>query len=59
MRTIGNVCLSIKSEGRQIRFLRTSCDGWEIIVPKYLISHCQEKLLASLKAPVPQTDTGR
>ncbi len=31
----------------------------EIIVPKSLISHCQEKRLASHLVPVPQTDTGR
>jgi hypothetical protein len=26
---------------------------------KFLIPHCQEKLLARYKVPVPQTDTGR
>jgi hypothetical protein len=31
----------------------------EIIVPKSLISHCQEKPLARSEVPVPQTDTGR
>ena len=31
----------------------------EMIVPKFLISHCQEKLLARMMVPVPQTDTGR
>jgi hypothetical protein len=38
--------------------LRLSCDG-EGIFPKCLCLHCQEKPLASLKVPVPQTDTGR
>ena len=32
--------------------------GSEIRVAKYLISHCQEKLLTRLRVPVPQTDTG-
>jgi hypothetical protein len=31
----------------------------EIIVPKFLIPHCQEKPLVRCKVPVPQTDTGR
>ena len=31
----------------------------EILVPKSLISHCQEKRLARNEVPVPQTDTGR
>jgi hypothetical protein len=31
----------------------------EIEVAKSLISRCQEKLLARLLVPVPQTDTGR
>jgi hypothetical protein len=31
----------------------------EIRVPKFPISHCQEKLLARIRVPVPQTDTGR
>lgn len=39
-------------------FLRTSCDGEEIIVPKFLMSHCREKLLVRKQRPVPQTDTG-
>ena len=30
----------------------------EIIVPKLLMSHCQEKLLVRKQWPVPQTDTG-
>ncbi len=32
--------------------------GRELIVPKYLMSHCQEKLLVRSRLPVPQTDTG-
>ena len=32
--------------------------GSEIIVAKFLKSHCQEKLLVRNKLPVPQTDTG-
>ena len=31
----------------------------EIRVPKFPIPHCREKLLARMKVPVPQTDTGR
>jgi hypothetical protein len=38
---------------------KLSCDGEGIIVPKFLIPHCREKLLARQKVPVPQTDTGR
>ena len=34
------------------------CDGERNLVAKSLISRCQEKLLARLKVPVPQTDTG-
>ena len=33
--------------------------GIEKQVEKYLIPHCQEKLLLSKLLPVPQTDTGR
>ena len=32
--------------------------GREIIVPKFLMSHCREKLLVRKHRPVPQTDTG-
>ena len=32
--------------------------GRELIVPKFLMSHCQEKLLVRSQRPVPQTDTG-
>ncbi|BBF75432.1 uncharacterized protein SONE68_2582 [Lacticaseibacillus paracasei] len=32
--------------------------GSKIIVAKFLMSHCQEKLLVRNKLPVPQTDTG-
>ncbi len=32
--------------------------GREIIVPKFLMSHCREKLLVRKQRPVPQTDTG-
>lgn len=38
---------------------KRSCDGEGNIVPKFLIPHCQEKPLARLMVPVPQTDTGR
>ena len=31
----------------------------EILVPKSLILHCQEKPLVRKEVPVPQTDTGR
>ena len=44
---------------RQIRASITSCDGEGTIVPKFLISHCQEKPLVRKEVPVPQTDTGR
>jgi hypothetical protein len=37
---------------------KLSCDGEGIIVPKFLIPHCQEKPLARKQVPVPQTDTG-
>ena len=33
--------------------------GREIGVPKFLNPHCREKLLARIRVPVPQTDTGR
>jgi hypothetical protein len=39
--------------------VRLSCDGEGMLVPKFLISHCLEKLLARIRVPVPQTDTGR
>ena len=39
--------------------IRLSCDGEGNLVPKCPCLHCQEKPLASLKVPVPQTDTGR
>jgi len=32
--------------------------GREITVPKFPMSHCQEKLLVRKYLPVPQTDTG-
>ena len=38
--------------------IRTSCDGEGNLVPKFLMSHCQEKLLVRNQRPVPQTDTG-
>ena len=34
------------------------CDGERNLEAKHLHSHCREKSLSSLKAPVPQTDTG-
>ena len=44
---------------RQILLLtRTSCDGEGSTVPKYPMSHCQEKFLVRITLPVPQTDTG-
>ena len=58
MQTIGNVCPSSKSEEESNAFSRTSRDGREIIVPKFLMSHCREKLLVRKQRPVPQTDTG-
>ena len=39
-------------------FIRTSCDGEGNLVPKFLMSHCQENLLVRRRLPVPQTDTG-
>ena len=45
---------------RENRTLGTlSCDGEGRTVPKSWESNCQEKPLASLGAPVPETDTGR
>ena len=39
--------------------LRLSCDGEALSSAKYLMSHCQENLLAfNYNLPVPQTDTG-
>ena len=38
--------------------IRMSCDGEGNQVPKFLMSHCQEKLLVRNKQPAPQTDTG-
>lgn len=44
---------------REIRTLETvSCDGEGRKVPKPWESHCREKPLASVKVPVPETDTG-
>jgi hypothetical protein len=39
--------------------IRPSCDAERNLVAKSLISHCQEKRLARMPVPVPQTDTGR
>ena len=40
--------------------LRMSCDGEvDFESTEFLMSHCQEKLLARKQRPVPQTDTGR
>ena len=50
---------AVRELGRQIRPTISSCDGEGNIVPKFLISHCQEKPLVRLQVPVPQTDTGR
>ena len=36
---------------QMLLFLRTSCDGEEIIVPKFLMSHCREKLLVRNSGP--------
>ncbi|EOK95027.1 hypothetical protein SIE_00001, partial [Enterococcus faecium EnGen0153] len=60
MQTIGNVCPSSKSEEESnASFLKgQAVMGREIIVPKFLMSHCREKLLVRKQRPVPQTDTG-
>ena len=50
---------AVRELNRQIRSTISSCDGEGTIVPKLLTSHCQEKPLARLQVPVPQTDTGR
>ena len=51
---------SVRGVVRQIlTTVTSSCDGEGILVPKFLISHCLEKLLARIRVPVPQTDTGR
>ncbi len=58
-RAIGRARPSSKADQQANPLIvRLSCDG-EGIVPKSLISHCQEKPLAREKVPVPQTDTGR
>src|SRR5690625_1112428 len=55
-----DVCAQATRElDRQIRPTISSCDGEGNIVPKFLISHCQEKPLVRLQVPVPETDTGR
>ena len=39
--------------------IRMSCDGEvDLESTEFLMSHCQEKLLARKQRPVPQTDTG-
>ena len=43
---------------QMLLFIRTSCDGEGSLVPKYPMSHCQEKFLVRKSLPVPQTDTG-
>ena len=48
-----------RESDRQIRPTISSCDGEGKIVPKFWISHCQEKPLARTQVPVPETDTGR
>ena len=42
----------------QMLVFETSCDGEGKRVPKFPMSHCQEKLLVRKQLPVPQTDTG-
>src|SRR5690625_484839 len=55
-----DVCAqAVRELDRKIRPTILSCDGEGNIVPKFLISHCQEKPLARLQVPVPETDTGR
>src|SRR5699024_8997633 len=50
---------AVRELDRQIRPTISSCDGEGNIVPKFPISHCQEKPLVRLQVPVPETDTGR
>ncbi len=50
---------AVSVSDRQIRLISTSCDGEGNQVPKFQISHCQEKPLVRSQVPVPQTDTGR
>ncbi len=50
---------AVRESDRQIRLAISSCDEEGKLVPKFLISHCQEKPLVRKEVPVPQTDTGR
>ena len=50
---------AVRKSDRQIRLAISSRDGEGKLVPKFLISRCQEKPLARSLVPVPQTDTGR
>ena len=43
---------------KMLPLVRMSCDGEGSLVPKYPMSHCQEKFLVRNPLPVPQTDTG-
>lgn len=55
-----DVCAqAVRELDRQIRPTISSCDGEGNVVPKFLISHCQEKPLVRSQVPVPETDTGR
>ena len=60
MRTVGVASKHVGMTYRKIRMsLFQGVMGIEKQVEKYLIPHCQEKLLLSKLLPVPQTDTGR
>ena len=50
---------AVRLVGSEVRQLRLGCEGDRRLVGKLLNSRWREKLLASEKAPVPQTDTGR
>ena len=43
---------------QMLLLVRMSCDGEGSLVPKYPMSHCQEKFLVRKSLPVPQADTG-
>ena len=45
------------STGKSVDIM-LGCYGERNLVAKHLCSRCREKSLSSLKAPVPQTDTG-
>ena len=58
---VGRACLSVEVGiiGKSVILIILRRDGEGNKVLKQQKSHCQEKPLARIKVPVPQTDTGR